>query len=1006
MSDVYIHQASAVIEEAYIATHQWIKERLFEHEYHRCEYDKLDYQEVLDLLEEPSSTSAAAQFHTFFPAHYFKAVDTIQNILSHETLVEWLQYNPRLCIVDIGCGAGAGSTAFISTVIELFASDRLSKPTEIHCLGIDPNSSAVAIYHTFLQQIQAKIDQLPLTISCDICPEGIPQATGWLIDRLSQIREAWRLPYLPHTVFMQINVVSPLSKDYEGRQSEYHFLESLGVLDNSTEAEKTEFGFEESRAYKNIFESGRLDHMHVVTISTNNRNLAGRVKQFGTTISSLFTEHMHSSLQCIDREIDISFQNFNGSRFKTNRKPYLCTYHVNVTSVANKELKSDLEWNDVLSLENLHLAWARARQNLMSESLVDEVELRLFDNELETNLANIRLHLNSYAETVLHKDDFLAYKAPKNLEQSRPRGLSTIEAEVISVAIIQRLGGRISRLQRSSYAYKISGKSRGRDTEYLYIPWFSAFKKYLEDARTTAQKYIDGAVIRVDIKSFYTMIEQNKLAELSAQNLSTKQSKRIEWLLKVLFERQLDDHLPGRGIAQGDIGSGFWANIYLSPIDIIFGEGNEWDVKYFRFVDDIILIVPNQADEKPLSLHVEDIKDRLKEELCELRLELNEQKTEVYYDINQFIEHTETDTRLEQIADKSDKYFNRLWIMDQSSRQLLIQSVQNDDLWWRYIDKYSTLLLSIGIYENKATISRRIHRYIFDERRRKRELDGQNELQIPDLSSDELEKSTHQLIDENQEWVEGVKDIRHEIGTFLRESWERLSNEDTIEAHVRRQTETRLRFSLGKLNRIGMATAIDTVMEILLDAPWLTKEPLKYVEGLARQGHIHHLKRLFTHYKPTKSELSEYMVTACLKAIRYLPELDDEDWGNITHFAVDGTLPQALMATESWISLAEHTTENSFQLEVIQEIDEILRESTKLPNRLAKNYIILIGVYEQELSSSWSLLDDSITASSLKMIDSDELNNILVHVEPSIIRKHFYSGKRNDDPDYDWYGYQ
>ncbi len=1003
MSDVNIYQANLVIEEAYTATHQWIKERLFDHEAHRREYEELDYQEVLDLLEDPSPISAAAQFHTFFPAHYFKAFDTVQNILSHETLIEWLQYNSRLCIVDIGCGAGAGSAAFISTVIELFASNKLSKPTEIHCLGIDPNPSAVAIYHTFLQQIQAKIEQVPLTISCEIYPEGIPQATGWLLDRLSQTREAWRLPYLPHTVFMQINVVSPLSKDYEGRQSQYQFLESLGVINNSSEAEKTDFGFEESRAYKNIFESGRLDHMHVVTISTNKRNLAGRVKQFGTTISSLFTEHMHSSLQCVDREIDISFQNFDGSRFKTNRKPYRCKYHVNVTSVTNKELKSDLEWNDILSLENLHLAWARARQNLMSESLIDEVELRLFDNELETNLTDIRLQLTSYAEMVFHKDDFLAYKVPKNSEQSRPRGLSAIETEIVSVAIIQRLGGRISRLQRSSYAYKISGKSRGRDTEYLYIPWLSAFKKYLEDARTTAQRHIDGTVIRVDIKSFYTMIEQNKLAELSAQNLSTKQSRRIEWLLKVLFERQLDDHVPGYGIAQGDIGSGFWANIYLSPIDIMFGEGNEWDINYFRFVDDIILIVPNQNDEKPLPLYIEDIKDRLRQGLSELQLELNEQKTEVYYDVSQFIEHTENDIRLEQIADESDKYFNRLWILDQRTRQFLTQSVQSDDFWWNYIDKYARLLSSISIYENSATISRRIHRYIFDEGRRNRELDGQNELQIPDLYS-ELEKSTYQFVHENQEWIEGIEDIRSEIGILLRESWERLSND--IEAHIRRQTETRLRFSLGKLNRIGMASAIDTFMEILLDAPWLTKEPLRYVEGLAKQGYTHQLKQLLTHYISTKSELSEYMVTACLKAIRYLPRLDDEDWMNITHFAINGTLPQALMATESWISLAEYTPENNFQLEAIQKIDEVLRESTKLPNRLAKNYIILIGIYEQEQLISYPYFDDSTTASALKLIDADETNNILTNVEPSLIREQFYSGKRADDPAYDWYGYR
>jgi hypothetical protein len=44
-------------------------------------------------------------------------------------------------------------------------------------------------------------------------------------------------------------------------------------------------------------------------------------------------------------------------------------------------------------------------------------------------------------------------------------------------------------------------------------------------------------------------------------------SSRVEWLLRILFSHDIDEHEAGLGIVQGNIGSGFFANLYLIDLD-------------------------------------------------------------------------------------------------------------------------------------------------------------------------------------------------------------------------------------------------------------------------------------------------------------------------------------------------------------------------------------------------------------------------------------------------------
>ncbi len=158
-------------------------------------------------------------------------------------------------------------------------------------------------------------------------------------------------------------------------------------------------------------------------------------------------------------------------------------------------------------------------------------------------------------------------------------------------------------------------------------------------------------IICVDIESFYTRIIQDRLIELAGKELT--ESKRIRWLLKLLLSKNLDEHEIGYGITQGNIGSGFYANLYLKSIDDKFGiepKDNEWDVNLIRYVDDIILIIPDKNDEK-------EVLEVLKEELEKLGLKLNESKTERYDNVSEFIETLEDINEVRSQKSEVRSYF-------------------------------------------------------------------------------------------------------------------------------------------------------------------------------------------------------------------------------------------------------------------------------------------------------------------------------------------------------------
>ena len=116
--------------------------------------------------------------------------------------------------------------------------------------------------------------------------------------------------------------------------------------------------------------------------------------------------------------------------------------------------------------------------------------------------------------------------------------------------------------------------------------------------------------VTLDVNEFYPSIHQDKLFGILEEEFSLKNEKVFNILKKQLDQWSEIKNLS-LGIPQGPNVSGVLANAYLYPLDKFADSLVEKDLKYARFVDDIVLTGKNKKDvigaTHELSLFLRDV---------------------------------------------------------------------------------------------------------------------------------------------------------------------------------------------------------------------------------------------------------------------------------------------------------------------------------------------------------------------------------------------------------------
>jgi len=519
-----------------------------------------------------------------------------------------------------------------------------------------------------------------------------------------------------------------------------------------------------------------------------------------------------------------------------------------------------------------------------------------------------------------------------------------------------------------------------------------------ENAGRPVWPYVKSAkllvIIQTDIKSFYTRIIRDSLVQFSSDQLS--RSERVEWLLRILFARDIDDHEAGKGIVQGNIASGFFANLYLIDLDARFGPANEWNVEFFRYVDDMIIVVPDPED-------AERVLTELERELAKIGLELNRDKTERFTNIADFIGTTNRDEALDNLQTQFQNWLNCLWILDQQHRQVFRKAYRESQAeWWYRVELYVKCLSAIGIHIGATLLSRRIYKYLFNDKLCEQDFVWEGSFEIPTFPDDMQEKHVDSwktaFCSTNSSWIDKQKEFHDSLQELLRNSKQQLDEAiNNGDIGREKQWARTLRFCINKLIQVEFQSEdiIQIILDVLLKTPWLIRNSRDLIENLAIRGYTDHIKLLLMHYND-ENEMNEYMRSIVMRAIRFLPTLPDEVWEEVVNGAISSSNVVSLMATETWLKVSQSQPQLVKEA-ALKRIETALSKNPKPILRLRKNYLLMLGKHKQELSIQIEDKQDALIQNVRDIIQADEINSLFSYYEPEILAREFYSGYRTEE---------
>lgn len=971
-----------LVESAYQAVHSQ-----FDQDAEWQGYRQWDGTRSSEALARGSPLAAAFNFHYFFSTHYFKARHALetQDVVGLDRLAGWLRYNPYLTVVDIGCGDGAGSIALIESVIRL-REQKLIDPRaiQIHCIGVDRNPHGLAIYEVMMDETGKRGRARDICVTYEVCPRSINEAFGSVEKALRDVRDRWQQPSLSHTIAIVANVNDLLNS--EDREAERKLKAAKSLKSHTTEP----FGQQLASFHYHLFELVPIDHLHVITVDTEPERIRTVVEEMLRQIRLRFDQREHGVEDAHWRLDSIAFENPSGS-FWRERK-WIRRYRINpyITStihIHNRQLAQDARWQRIKSKDNLELAWARARREMLREAFFDETEIRIFEHNLESNVERLHHELEAYAIRAGYLRQTLHYDVPKDSSSTRPRGLTWLEEQILMIAIIQVIGIRWLQQTPWSYAYRLSpdnSPERG-PTEYLYVAWSKAWKDYRQGIVAYAREHPDGVVLKTDIKSYFTRILQDRLQQIIKDELEV--SARIEWLVEHLVSKDLAGHDPGKGLVQGSTGSGFLANLYLSAVDYLFPPNDAKGRRLFRYVDDIVVVVPNASDARTTS-------ELLSSTIHgDLHLEINPKKSSCI-PVEEFLPQIVSDEALDESHAAYEALLTPLWRMDKQSRGRFRGASASETTWWTHVASYRSCLIELGIFISEAWLSRKLLQEISNED------ESAQDLSFPTVPYAISGAATRQWDQgfraTNAEWIQKLSGYRHSLTELFAENQAIVgpATEDVDDPGIA-EAGRRMRFAANHLGILGLESIHAELTEILCGKPWLIRNQQQLLEDLAAQGYSADVWRVIDFHQSIVSPMASYMSAVGIRALRFLPRLTSSEWQRLTDFMFSGSELVMLTATETWLAITSRLSSVPFADQVRSLTLASIAPGASPPRRLLKNYFLILGRMDPGAVAAMELDygEDPLLAAAHSIACDGSVASLFLRHEPAILRKCYYSAR-------------
>lgn len=907
-------------------------------------------------LCDASTKGVAHRIYWWFPTHFFKF---------QEALLRWEQKcaesgqpfllgRANVTFVDLGCGAGAASAALLATIGQYqdFCSRHAFRadPVTVRIIGLDRVEAELTAYETVADLYAAHLHGHRVVATVETVAGAFPEDIGQVIRALGSVRG--------HVLVVGM---SNLIKWIWDEWDEEFSGEGPG---SSPELTPAEMG-----AIQQLAENIDFDWLHVVGVATQT--------QGGSVLARKLKDLLDGALRVLRREgrrfgqrwstqPTVLFENPEACGWAQKRPFCARQYYVEYMVSATPAYARDKRLHDALSLEALECAWAKVRTYMRYESLTDEIELRLFEHDLERNLAALRAACLDRDYSCLNVEHSLPYEFPKADDAMRPRSLSRLEDQIVATA----LGIEFSRELQGpcpevSYSYRLAR----RQTEFLYDYWFALYREYLSDI---LRHLGAGYVSATDIKSYYVNVRQETL--LSLLEDAMRDSNRSYDLLAATIDRDCGPgHLSGYGLIQGHALSGLLSNVMLQPLDhrLLTSRGKRG--RYFRFTDDMTVTQTRGADGTALQ--------EIGEELSAIdrRLKLSEGKTR-HLDQASFRRRAYGSKRLNDVAKRFRALLLPLYVLNHTYRKEFSQRE------WGFAHAYQDLLAGLGVTFAPEWLYRKLDEY----RRPRRLMTTVVRKWRPDWPSLSLMRTQagrrqwcRHFEARNADWTTERNALKSELAVLLRGAAEAIMGEDlSEEAFIRRRRE--LKFALYRLSVFGVDAAVVQIERLLISQPW------DIPVGIACDalGRIQETDRLV---KVAKESQSVFVRAAALRALGDIRALDTVRV--LASVLSDQSEPiERLMASEALLAI------DLWQALDFDAIADWLQREASAPYILKNIVLMLARAYPDEAGEVLADMDSAachpIVRKSLHYaLHKAETQNLLWAPEPDVLKKyraHYY----------------
>ena len=297
-----------------------------------------------------------------------------------------------------------------------------------------------------------------------------------------------------------------------------------------------------------------------------------------------------------------------------------------------RKILMHIRYDDIISVENLLLAWKEFARGKRKKRDVQEFEDKLLSNVLD-------LHFNLSNHTYRHGP----YEA-FNISDPKPRNIhkATVHDRLVHHAIYRVLYPFFDRTFISD-----SFSCRNKQGTHRALNRLRSFAFRVSHNHTRS-----CWILKCDIRKFFANIDHEVLKSILAEYIS---DKNILWLLDRVID-SFNSGRPGVGLPLGNLTSQLLVNIYMNKFDQFMK--HKIKAKYYlRYADDFVILAENKQ-------YLVDLIPVLEKFLSiELKLELHPQKVFIktiasgvdFLGWTHFVDH-----RVLRVASRR-RMFKKLW---------------------------------------------------------------------------------------------------------------------------------------------------------------------------------------------------------------------------------------------------------------------------------------------------------------------------------------------------------